>query len=207
MAIVFDSDAGTISGLSVGGLPDGMVDGDMLAANAITAGKIADGTIANADINASAAIAGSKISGSFGKVLQVIYGTTNTQVQHGQTSYIDTGLNASITPSATSSKVLILVSQNIVVKTDTSSERPFYWNIVRGSSPSTQLIYAGGEVDTNTSNQFMSNAFNGLNFLDSPNTTAATTYKTQFKLAGQQADIYAQPNSTNSTIILMEIGA
>ncbi len=202
MAIVFDSDAGTISGLSVGGLPDGMVDGDMLAANAITAGKIADGTIANADINASAAIAGSKISGSFGKVLQVIYGTTNTQVQHGQTSYIDTGLNASITPSATSSKVLILVSQNIVVKTDTSSERPVYWNIVRDS---TQLVYAGSEVDTNTTNQFRGDVFNGLNFLDSPNTTSATTYKTQFKLTAQQADIYAQNNSTNSTIILMEI--
>ena len=160
--------------------------------------KIQDDTVVAADIASSV---------NLGKVLQVIYGTTNTQVSHGQTSYIDTGLNASITPSATSSKVLILVSQNIVVKTDTSSERPVYWNIVRGSNPSTQLVYSGSEVDTNTSNQFMSDVFNGLSFLDSPNTTSATTYKTQFKLAGQQADIYAQRNSTNSTIILMEIAA
>ena len=38
----------------------------------VTSAKIVDGAILNADINSSAAIAGSKISGSFGKVLQVI---------------------------------------------------------------------------------------------------------------------------------------
>ena len=63
MAIVFDSDAGTITGISVGGLPDGVVDSDTLAANAVVTGKIADGTIANADINSSAAIASTKLSG------------------------------------------------------------------------------------------------------------------------------------------------
>ena len=63
MAIVFNSDAGTISGLSVGGLPDGIVDGDTLANNAVVTGKIADGSIVNADVNASAAIAASKLTG------------------------------------------------------------------------------------------------------------------------------------------------
>ena len=61
MAIVFNSDAGTISGLSVGGLPDGIVDGDTLANNAVVTGKIADGTIANADVNDLAA---SKLTGA-----------------------------------------------------------------------------------------------------------------------------------------------
>ena len=42
MAIVFDSDAGTITGLSVGGLPDGVVDADTLASDAVTAAKIPD---------------------------------------------------------------------------------------------------------------------------------------------------------------------
>ena len=164
--------------------------------------KIQDGTVVNADINSSAAIDGSKINGSFGKVLQVIYGTTNTQVQTGGTSYVDTGLSAAITPSATSSKVLILVSQNIVFKTDTASEREVYFNIVRDS---TQLVIASSTSDTDTASQLKTGVFNGLSFLDSPNTTSATTYKTQFKLTAQQADIYAQTNSTNSTIILMEI--
>ena len=61
MAIVFDSDAGTITGLSVGGLPDGVVDSDTLANNAVVTGKIADGTISNADIND---LASSKLTGA-----------------------------------------------------------------------------------------------------------------------------------------------
>jgi hypothetical protein len=137
-----------------------------------------------------------------GSVLQVVQGTTNTQTTTGQTSYVDTGLSAAITPSATSSKILILVSQNIVFKTDTSSEREVYFNIVRDS---TQLIIASSTSDTDTSSQLKTGVFNGLSFLDSPNTTSAITYKTQFKLTAQQADIYAQTNSTNSNITLIEI--
>ena len=35
--------SGTLTGISVGGLPDGIVDADMLASNAVTAGKLASG--------------------------------------------------------------------------------------------------------------------------------------------------------------------
>ena len=51
MAIVFDSDAGTITGLSVGGLPDGVVDADTLAANAVTEHKIASSAVVTAKLN------------------------------------------------------------------------------------------------------------------------------------------------------------
>jgi len=60
MAIVING-SGTVTGLSVGGLPDGTVDSDTLASNAVVTGKIADGTIANADINDLAA---SKLTGA-----------------------------------------------------------------------------------------------------------------------------------------------
>ena len=45
MPIVFNESAGTISGISVGGLPDGIVDTDMLAAGAVTAAKRGAGSI------------------------------------------------------------------------------------------------------------------------------------------------------------------
>ena len=41
MPIVFNESAGTISGISVGGLPDGIVDTDMIAANAVNEAKLA----------------------------------------------------------------------------------------------------------------------------------------------------------------------
>ena len=50
MAIVFDSDAGTITGLSVGGLPDGTVDAGTLATNSVTAAKIAANSVDSAEL-------------------------------------------------------------------------------------------------------------------------------------------------------------
>jgi hypothetical protein len=51
MAIVFDSDAGTITGISVGGLPDGVVDAGTLASNAVTEAKIASSAVVTAKLN------------------------------------------------------------------------------------------------------------------------------------------------------------
>jgi hypothetical protein len=44
MALVFNGD-GTITGISVGGLPDGIVDTDMLATSAVATAKIADDAV------------------------------------------------------------------------------------------------------------------------------------------------------------------
>ena len=49
MAIVING-SGTLSGLAVGGLPDGTVDAGTLATDSVVTGKIADGTITNADM-------------------------------------------------------------------------------------------------------------------------------------------------------------
>ena len=50
MAIVFDSDAGTITGISVGGLPDGTVDAGTLATDSVTAAKIAANSVDSAEL-------------------------------------------------------------------------------------------------------------------------------------------------------------
>mgnify|MGYP003118194453 CR=1 FL=1 len=61
MAIQINGD-GTITGISVGGLPDGIVDTDMLAANAVATAKIADDAVATAKI-ADNAVTSAKSSG------------------------------------------------------------------------------------------------------------------------------------------------
>ena len=50
MPIVFDSDAGTITGLSVGGLPDGIVDSGTLAANSVDSSELVDGAVDNSHL-------------------------------------------------------------------------------------------------------------------------------------------------------------
>ncbi len=44
-------------------------------------------------------------------------------------------------------------------------------------------------------------------YLDSPSSTSALTYKTQFGSAGNAATVYVQDGSAASSITLMEIGA
>lgn len=56
--------SGTITGISAGGLPDGVITTDDIAADAVTSAKIASGAIVDADVNASAAIADSKLTGT-----------------------------------------------------------------------------------------------------------------------------------------------
>ena len=53
MALVFNGTTNVISGVAVGGLPDGIVDTDMLAANAIETAKIADDAVTDAKQNLS----------------------------------------------------------------------------------------------------------------------------------------------------------
>ena len=51
---------------------------------------------------------------------QVVQGSTTTATNIASTSFSDTGLSASITPSSTSSKILVTVNQNVVTNIDTN---------------------------------------------------------------------------------------
>lgn len=138
-----------------------------------------------------------------GHVVQVVHNTATGQVSNGGSSYIDTGLSATITPQFTSSKILILVSQPMMFTMATTDSRLGYWNICRGS---TQLIEGGSLFDLSYNNEFQSTAFgNNLSYLDTPSTTSATTYKTQMRVSAGTSDIYVGYGSTSGAITLMEI--
>jgi len=147
-----------------------------------------------------------------GSVLQVVYGTYSTQVSSTSTSYVDTGLSASITPTSASSKILILVNQYTYIY-DTSS--------VIAVSVGLQIVRNSTAIFTPaTKEHFYAYIPNGptrvdlatllpLQYLDSPATTSAVTYKTQgaiFENTGNQTVLY-QGSSISSTITLMEIAA
>ena len=54
-------------------------------------------------------------AGVGGKVLQVVNAHTGTQATSNSTTYADTGLTATITPSSTSSKILVLMTMMVMV--------------------------------------------------------------------------------------------
>jgi len=147
-----------------------------------------------------------------GKVLQVVSATYSTATTIATTTLTDTGLTASITPSATSSKILIIISQQVYQSANYRQLAGLSHRLFRGA---TEIYETGGTSD------FSSQFFNGGNnsaaeicdvlpmvYLDSPNTTSSTTYKTQAKLSTttNSSTSTFQLNSADSSIILMEIG-
>ena len=164
---------------------------------------ITDGTIVNADINASAAIAGTKLSGA-GKVLQAITATDSTSRSTTSTSYV-TGsntLSVTITPSSASNKIFIQVSSSGYRNTSNSA----YYTIFRGA---TNLASSSGKLTFfNVNDKYMPIS---MSFLDSPSTTSATTYQVYFKMAGASPEVYLNPSDNGepitATITAFEIAA
>ena len=139
-----------------------------------------------------------------GTVVQTVFGTHETQVSNTTGTFADTGLTATITPTSSSNKILITVMQNGVYK-DGSAAAGCQIQLLRGSTAISQLSKrAGGDNGTGTA-ATMSIGTVGASILDSPNTTSATTYKTQFLSASNASTVYVQVYTCDSTIILQEI--
>jgi hypothetical protein len=144
-----------------------------------------------------------------GKVLQVVYATNGTQVNNATTNFVDTGLSASITPSSTSSKVLIFVNQRINYYRSTSAQGGSL-KILRST---TDIYQPGGNSCeftniTGATNVEMKTVV-PIQYLDSPNTTSSTTYKLQGRpfATSSSGEIIFQASGDQSSIVLIEIGA
>jgi hypothetical protein len=139
-----------------------------------------------------------------GKVLQVVYATYSTQVISSVTSYVDTGLTASITPSSATSKILVIAAQGGVLANSGNANNGVNLKLFRGA---TQIQFAG--FVGRTEDSALSNKIGTTMFvvLDEPATTSSTTYKTQFANNTAAANVQVQQGSDMSTITLLEIGA
>jgi len=161
-------------------------------------------------------------AGVGGKVLQVVSTTktdTFSTTANSQTgTFADiTGLSASITPSSNSNKILVTCSLNI----SGGSNMYAFFKLLRGST-------SIGEGDSDSSNRIeciasQSQDFNSfsddkmdrfsIEYLDSPSTTSATTYKIQGSSNGNTLTVNKTENDQDqtfsarpsSTITLMEI--
>ena len=140
---------------------------------------------------------------SAGTVLQVVNATDSTQLSTSSTSYVDTGLSASITPTSSTSKILIFIEQTGVGKNAGGSGFRVALNILRDSTQLIQFELGAGYTASSVVNVFGSS---GANYLDSPASTSSITYKTQIK-GFDGGTVYANYDNCTSTITLMEIAA
>jgi len=152
-----------------------------------------------------------------GTILQVVSTTKTDVFTTTSSSLVDvTGLSATITPSATSSKILVQVTM-YGGATSTGGGIGDHVALLRGSTQiglgdaAGNRFRAFSSMSQSTDTQYLGSL--GGSFLDSPATTSATTYKIQIRTSsgtfainrnGNDADLVAQPR-TISTITLLEV--
>jgi hypothetical protein len=144
---------------------------------------------------------------SGGKVLQVVNATTTTSTTVASSSYTDSTLTATITPSAATSKILVIYSQTLDAERSAVGVSGGV-QLVRSSTGIQDLGNAMG-INANTSTFVALSTMITSSCLDSPNTTSATTYKTQVKVntTANSGVVIAQSGNKLSSITLIEIGA
>jgi hypothetical protein len=136
-----------------------------------------------------------------GKVLQVVQATNSTNTTTTNTSYTTSGLEATITPSSATSKVLVLTYTTGFVSRTSGAESASY-TLLRGV---TEIAGApSGMIRFDTMPQSSSIA---IHYLDSPATTSATTYKLAMRVGGANTTVGAQKDGALAAIQLLEIGA
>jgi len=192
---------GTITGVTVGGLPDGIVDTDMLAANAVSSAKLA--------------------SGVGGKILQVVpvIKTSGFSVTASSGNFSDiTGLSASITLTGSSNKVLILFQSSYSANIGQRGS----FRLLRGS----QVINAANADGQNTNQAIFASICTRENTsmsvpvagcaVDTPG-AGTHTYKLQVGAESSAATIFVNADASGGTgntnykgvsnLILLEVAA
>ena len=150
---------------------------------------------------------------SYNTVLQVVSTTKTDTASTTTQSYQDiTGMSVSITPKFATSKILVLASYQTG---SSNSNTTVAVRLVRDSTAICIGDAASNRTRASTNGYTEFQGTFSINYLDSPNTTSATTYKLQWYSAGGSVcymnrvnfnddDNAARPR-TASTITVMEI--
>ena len=193
MAIVING-SGTVTGLAVGGLPDGTVDAGTLATNSVDSAELVDGSIDTAHIGTDQITSAILPAGS---VLQVLSTTQGAYATSTSSTYVDTGISQTITPSSTSSKIFVLISACIGNANSAKN------NNVRIMRDSTELVSFSRVMFNGAGHSSAQQIFT---YLDSPSTTSAVSYKLQMMTdSGTLRLNDSSGDSSTSVITLMEI--
>ena len=148
-----------------------------------------------------------------GKILQVVEAETTTAATTSSTSYVTTGLEVSITPSATSSKILIFATWITgFLASDLDARFTLYRATTDiGGGAATRYVGIGGGAMSDTWFTYGMQQLN-IQKLDSPSTTSATTYKVMFNVnTGSAVGVFGRnkngDNVGNNVICAIEVGA
>lgn len=145
-----------------------------------------------------------------GGVIQMVNATTQTNVEVTTATYTDSGLSASITPTSSSNKILIIVSQMVQFQRDAGSgyEMAATTKLFRDSS---QISKKTSSITVGSGPTGTQGGRDGLAFavLDSPSTTSSVTYKTtgSCNTTNNNGTIRYNEGGTKGEITLIEVAS
>jgi len=154
-------------------------------------------------------ISNSGTASGFGKIGQIVQASTTSETQLQTTSFGDTNLTGSITPTSTSSKIIVDVRGFVMIDASVSSSgRNANHRLVRTLSSSDTTL----QTDEHTLNMPASGSNNtgyffqiGYQYLDTPNTTSACSYKIQISVDNTNYRINFPHDGNKATITLTEL--
>ena len=153
-----------------------------------------------------------KVKMPAGHIIQTVMATTQTLTEFTGNGYVDTALDATITPQFSTSKILVIHSAAGIFKNHDSDGNN------TGSSALLQVKRNGVVTSFNQSRWGYNSTGNytpvnwSFSYLDSPATTSATTYKitigkdtTSGNIRHNDSDGTISGNPREAQLILMEI--
>ena len=149
-----------------------------------------------------------------GKIGQIVYASTTTQSQSTSTSYATTGFSSSITPTATSSKILVIANIHYQIF-GSGQDTDFGGNfkIVRSVGGSDTDVFSEANPtprlnNTHSGSAYLFSSYN-MTELDEPSTTSACTYTIHSRVRDNGATannrISLSQDNAVSTMTIMEV--
>ena len=186
--------SGTITGLSVGGLPDGSVDADTLASNAVTAGKLA--------------------SGVGGKIIQVVTGTalgTTSTTSTSSMAEITTDLRCTIVPTSASSKIIVTANLYLSINNQVVCIRILKDGTTMVNTPTS---FTSGDLEGNNCATINGEDFmwcQSVQVIETAGSTSSRYYSPFWKVGSGTGYLNrwydSDAHNSTSTITVMEVSA
>ena len=144
-----------------------------------------------------------------GKILQVAFGENSTEKSIQTTTYTDTNLTGTIQPSATSSKILVIVNQRFTMDRQNISVYAGLQLLRDSSVIVASSAYAYGFQDNSSTNWLGYRDRITIIKMDQPASTSTLTYKTQGKVENTSngSTLKLQEDNEVSTLLMIEVGA
>lgn len=158
------------------------------------------------DLSQTFAFTGTVTGAGGGKIGQVVHTKDTTYRNITTSSFVDC-LSVTITPSATSSKILVLISSHFTKQNSNTNAIERAYRVVGGSDVATHVL---SDMSGRTNDTSMSDiGFSATQWYDTPNTTSAITYDYRIASYGNSNGVafnnYNAGGSYSSQITAMEI--